>query len=115
MKPYSRTDRVADLLAREVATLIQRNNHDLCREVTVTHLQVSPDLSRAKVFVTVLDDSKIAEVLEVLNKEAIPLQKILFKTIKLRRVPQLHFFYDESLIHGQKLYNFIDKVVHEEK
>ena len=111
MKSYKRTERVADLVMRELATIIQRNKDDpLLAGVTITHVRVSPDLSHAKVFVTVLDQKKISDTLDALNKAAGFLQHILCKKVNLRATPKLHFIYDESIIRGQELSALIDRI-----
>lgn len=116
MKPYKRSDRVADLIKRELAVMIQRKrDNPLFSGVTITHLRISPDLSQATVFFTVLEKEKANETLEILNRAADFFRRSLFKKVRLRNVPKLHFKYDESIARGQKLSALIDKAVAADK
>ena len=110
MKSYKRTERVADLLKRELAVLLRRSNDPLFIGVTVTHLKISPDFSHAQVFVTVLDEAKIEDTVSVLNKMAYIWRKQLFKVLHLKNIPRFRFEYDKALIRGQKLSSLIDKL-----
>ena len=69
---YSRTQRVADQIQRELAALIQREVKDpRVGMATVSAVEVSRDLSHAKVFVTILnggeDPQEITESVKALN------------------------------------------------
>jgi len=116
VKPYKRSDRVADLIKRELAVMIQRKkDNPLFSGVTITYLRISPDLSQATVFFTVLDKEKVKETLEALNRAAGFFHRSLFKSVRLRRIPKLHFKYDESIASGQKLSALIDKAIATDK
>jgi ribosome-binding factor A len=111
VKSYKRTERVADLVMRELAIIIQRTKDDpLFAGVTITHVRLVPDFSHAKVFVTVFDQQKIKDTLAALNKAAGFLQHILSQKVNLRTTPKLYFVYDESIIRGQKLSDLIDEL-----
>ena len=112
MKSYKRQDRVASLIMRELATIILYEQIDpLFRAVTITAVRVSPDLAYAKVFVTVLDETKTEETVAALNKNKPLLQHLLAKKVKLRAVTRLDFVYDESIEHARKMHKLIDDVV----
>lgn len=111
MKSYKRTERVADLVMRELAIIIQRTkDNPLFTEVTVTHVRISPDLSHAKIFITVFNKENLNNTLNALNESAGFFQHILSQKVNLRITPKLHFVYDESIIHGQELSNLIDRL-----
>lgn len=117
-KDYSRTQRVSDQLQKELARFIQQNIKDpRLGMVTVSGVDVTRDLAYAKVFVTFLgeeDKDAIAEQLEVLNNAAGFLRSLLAKSIKLRIMPKLTFYYDESITRGQYLSSLIDKAISED-
>jgi ribosome-binding factor A len=116
VKPYKRSDRVADLVKRELAVMIQRKkDNPLFSGVTITYLRISPDLSQGIVFFTVLNKEKANETLEALNRAAGFFHRLLFKSLKVRRVPKLHFKYDESIARGQKLSALIDEAIAADK
>ncbi len=111
MKPYKRTERVADLIMRELAMTIKYKGSDpRFSGVTVTHVDVAPDFSNAKVYVTFIDAAEQKEGVAALNKAAGYFQKILSKNIEMRRIPRLIFHYDESILHGSKLSALINDV-----
>ena len=111
---YSRTQRVADQIQRELAALIQREVKDpRVGLATVSAVEVSRDLSHAKVFVTVLnggeDQQEITESVKALNNASGFLRSQLGQRMKLRIVPTLHFHFDDSLSRGNYLSNLIDQ------
>lgn len=111
---YSRTQRVADQIQRELAALIQREVKDPRVGVaTVSAVEVSRDLSHAKVFVTVLnggeDQQEITESVKALNNASGFLRSQLGQRMKLRIVPTLRFHFDDSLSRGNYLSNLIDQ------
>ena len=111
---YSRTQRVADQIQRELAALIQREVKDpRVGMATVSAVEVSRDLSHAKVFVTILngaeDTHEITESVKALNNASGFLRSQLGQRMKLRIVPTLRFHYDDSLSRGNYLSNLIDQ------
>ena len=118
-KDYSRTQRIGDQMQRELAVLIQREIKDpRLGLVTITAVDVSRDLSHAKVFITVMgkddDAEQIKLNLEILGEAAGYLRMLLGKSMKLRSVPQLHFHYDESISRGAHLSALIERAVAED-
>ena len=107
-KDYSRTQRIGDQMQRELAVLIQREIKDpRLGLVTITAVDVSRDLSHAKVFITVMgkddDAEQIKLNLEILGEAAGYLRMLLGKSMKVRTIPQLHFHYDASIRRGAEL------------
>lgn len=116
-KEFSRTDRIGDLIQRELAIIIQREMRDpRLSLLTVTKVDVSPDLSNAKVYILQhKKEEEIKETLKVLKKAANHIRYLLAHAIKLRIVPHLKFFYDSSIIHGARLSSLIDEVIAEDE
>ena len=110
MKQFKRSDRVAEMIQRELSELIQLHVKDprLPAFITVSAVHVSKDMSHAKVFITLLQGDKEVAV-KVLNHAAPFLRSSLGKLMKLRIVPQLHFVYDESIEYGIRLGKLIDE------
>ncbi|RRJ83353.1 30S ribosome-binding factor RbfA [Aestuariirhabdus litorea] len=117
-KDYSRTQRVADQLQKELARAIQQEIKDpRLGMVTVSGVDVSRDLAYARVYVTFMGDESpeaIEEQLKVLNSAAGFLRSLLARAIKLRTTPQLSFHYDESLARGRHLSSLIDRALSED-
>lgn len=118
-KEYSRTQRVADQMQRELALLIQREVRDpRVGMITVTAAEVSRDLAHAKIFITLMgeaSDDDIALNLAALKDAAGFLRVQLGRVMKLRSIPQLHFFYDESVRRGVHLSSLIERAVAEDR
>lgn len=112
-KEFSRAQRVADEIQRELAQLIQREVRDpRFGMVTISAVKVSKDLSYAKVYVTVLgDEVKTTEVVKALNKAAGFFRSLLARTMRLRVAPGLHFVYDSSVASGVKISALIDEAI----
>ena len=111
----NRPRRVAELLRRELATLIRHELKDpRARGVTITAVDVSPDLSSAKVYLTTLGAPEAAkESVAALNHAAQYLRHRLLARLVLRGVPQLQFRYDESVERGRVLTDLIERAVAE--
>jgi ribosome-binding factor A len=83
--------------------------------ITVTSVDVSPDISHAKVYFTTLDKDAVAEASEGLKRAAGFLRSQLAKRIKLYTTPQLRFVYDESVERGDRLSRLIDSAIGNKK
>jgi len=107
-----RSGRVADVIQREVATLLQRKEfeHPDLGFVTISMVEVSADLSYAKVFITTLNDEDIKPSLAALNSGAGFFRTALSKKMNLRQVPKLRFVYDESVARGNRITALFDKI-----
>ena len=105
MKTYKRTDRVGDLIQVELANLIQLEVKDpRIKAVTLTGVNVTRDLSHAKIFFTVHDEKNdLNDALVGLKKATGFLRARLAEEISLRIVPELHFRFDDSLSRGQRI------------
>jgi ribosome-binding factor A len=114
-KEYSRTDRVADYLKRELASLLQFEIRDpRVGMVSITDITVSRDLGHARVFCTVLgkeDEEQAKESLGALNKAAGFMRTQLSKDSNMRTVPQLRFYFDTSVGRGAYMEDLIVRAV----
>jgi ribosome-binding factor A len=112
---YSRSARVGDLIQIELAKIVQReiqDNH--LGLVTITQVDISPDFSHARVFVSTIPEERAAELIIVLNKSARHLRFELAKSVKLRVMPELKFFYDDTAVNGQRISTLLNKVFNED-
>ncbi len=111
-KEFSRSRRVAELLQRELALLVQQytQNSDMGM-VTISTIDVSPDLKNAKTFITCLGNTKgISEIVNMLNGHAGQFRHELTKMVILRVIPKLCFEFDHSLDRANKLTSLIDSL-----
>ena len=113
-KDYSRTQRIGDSLQQELARLLQFTLSDpRLKMVSVTGVDVSRDLSHAKVFFTQMgvDDAQAAaETTSALDRASGFLRSDIARTATLRTVPKLRFCFDESVGRGRDMETLIRKV-----
>jgi ribosome-binding factor A len=111
MSGPSRTSRVAEQIQAELAWLVTREVRDPgIGFVTLTRVQMDPDLQQARVFYTTLGDAAARQKTERAFERAAPfLRRQIGSKLRLRRVPELRFIYDESIA-GQ---DRIEQLLHE--
>ncbi|MBE0510420.1 MAG: 30S ribosome-binding factor RbfA [Chromatiales bacterium] len=116
-KEFSRSRRVGEQIQRELADLVQRELKDpRLGMVTISGVEVSRDLTVAKVFFTVLNPTQdIASTGKGLNNAVGFLRRELAHRMKLRVVPELRFQYDSSVEQGAHLSALIDRAVSSDK
>lgn len=103
-REYGRHDRVAALMRRELAQLIQREVKDPgVGSVTVTDVEVTNDLSLARVYVASADSSTLPESLKALTRAGGFLRRALGGMMTLRMVPELRFLPDDSAEQGDHI------------
>ena len=83
---------------------IENNN------ITITEVNVSPDLKNAKVYVMPLGGEKKLDVLNSLNKATGRLKKIISSNLSLRQTPKLIFKIDETFEYAKKINEILDKI-----
>ena len=108
-----RTGRMAEELKKEIMEIIQNHLKDPRVDglVSVTEVQVSNDLSYAKVYVTKYGSAWAqSEALKGLNDSKGFIRKELSKRFKTRTVPELSFVADESLQYGAKILAFLQEI-----
>ena len=112
MSQGSRPDRVADQIRSELAALLAREVHDPgLGFVTITRVQVSRDLQQARVFYTALGDEKSRRQSERTLHRALPfLRRQIGARLRLKRVPELHVFYDESIAGQDRIEQLINEL-----
>jgi ribosome-binding factor A len=109
-KEFSRSDRVAEQIQRELADLLQFEVKDpRIGMVTITEVEVSGDMSHAKIYYSAAEGTK--ELQLGLEKSSGFLRTQLSKRLLLRTVPQLHFVYDASIDRGMRLSKLIDEAL----
>ncbi len=111
-----KTERLGNVLHREISNILMSEIKDKdLNFVTITKVDLSSDLSYAKVYFTCLDESKKDKVLKDINNARKFIRSILMKRkIEMRIIPELSFIYDDSIEYGNKIESIIEKM-HEEK
>lgn len=109
---YSRAIRVADQIQREIALLVVHEVADpRVGEVTVSGVDLSPDMRNAKVLVTPGRGTDGDASVDALNRAAGFLRSRLGRRVRLRRVPRLVFEHDRTLEQALRIDALIDAAV----
>lgn len=111
-KDYPRSDRLASQIQRELASLVRNNLKDpRLSSPGILEVQVSKDLSQAKVYFSVLNPDDAEQSLRALKHASGYLQREVGKVLKSRITPKLVFIYDDSDIRGRSMSELIDSVI----
>ena len=78
--------------------------------ITITEVNVSPDLKNAKVYIMPLGGENKLEVLDSLNKSNGRIKKLISSNINLRQIPKLQFKIDETFEYAKNIENILQKV-----
>jgi ribosome-binding factor A len=107
-----RQRQVAELLHEEISMLLQQRVDDpRLALVTVTGVEVTPDLRVAHVYVSIMDDDvEVKETLAGLKRAAGFLRRELATFVSLRYTPELHFRLDNSLEQGLRIDRLLDSL-----
>jgi len=109
-----RIERVNNLIRHEISELLQRQVKDprLGNFVAVTEVSTSADLKHAKIFVScICSEEEKQNTLSALVAASGFLRNELAGRLRLRRIPELSFQWDDSIERGAYLQELIDKVV----
>ena len=112
-----RPDRVGEQIRDELSTLLSRGAvHDPgIGFITLTRVQVSPDLQQARVFYTTLGDPKARQETARALQRATPfLRRQIGGALRLRRVPELDFRFDESIANQDRIERILQDLKEEE-
>ena len=109
-------ERLNHAFQQEISIILMREvkNEDI-KFVTITGVETTSDLSYAKVFYTVLNESKKDVVEEALNKVAPFIRSKLSQRVDVRHTPELKFIYDESIAYGQHIEKVLEQINEKDK
>lgn len=112
-KGFSRRDRIAEQIRRELAEVIRSELKDpRVGMISLTDVEVSPDYAHAKVFFSSFAGREsLASVQAGLQQASGFLRSELGKRISIHMTPQLHFVFDDSLERGAELSKLISEAV----
>jgi len=108
-----RIQRVNNLIRQEISELLRRQIKDprLDSLVTVTEVSTSADLKYARIFVShIASEEEKEETLSVLASASGFLRSELARRLRLRRIPELIFQWDNSIERGARLLELIERV-----
>ena len=105
-REFGRRDRVASQIQKELALILQRDlDSRRVGFITINDVEASKDLAVAKIYFTVLnsDDQGKKRSVRYLNEAAPFIRSELGKRMRLRNVPELRFYYDDSFDAGMRV------------
>jgi ribosome-binding factor A len=115
-REFSRSQRMAEQLRRELAEIIQDEIKDpRVVFLSFTEVRMSRDLSHAVVYCSVLQSEQLEESIEVLNRAAGFIRKQIARRIRARIVPTLKFVADDSIIRGAEMDELISEAIESDK
>lgn len=110
-----RIERLNKEFMRSIAEMINnRIKNETAKDAVLTHVDTSRDLAHAKVFYTVIDESKKEAVAAALEAIRGTIRSHLGKQMHIRQIPELHFIYDDSEQKARSIDELIDRVIHED-
>ena len=112
MKPYSRSDRVAGLIKQELAELLRKEISDpRLAMATLTGVKMSKDLRLAKIYFSISGGETARQSAAEGFKQARGyLKRELAQRLELRYMPDLTFYYDESIDYGARIEQLLKEV-----
>ena len=111
--PGNRIGRINEEMQRELSALIRQLKDPRVNTVgmvSVTRVDVTPDLRYAKVYVSALDKSREKDVLKGLKSASGFLRREIGGALRLRYTPELQFFGDNSILHGAQTLEILRRV-----
>ncbi|CAL4321978.1 30S ribosome-binding factor RbfA [Buchnera aphidicola] len=120
---FHRSTRIAEDLKKSIAIILQKDIRDprINFKITVTSIKLSHDLSYAKVFFSYFNDhhtfssisdnmNNVQNIIFVLQRSSGYIRKNLFHNMKLRKIPILKFYHDDSLLEGMKISKLLKNI-----
>ncbi len=104
-------ERLNHLFMQEISMILMTEikNKDI-NFVTITGVEITSDLSFAKIYYTTLEESKKEDVQVALNKSASFIRGKLSHNIDIRHTPELKFIYDDSVAYGEHIESIIKEI-----
>ena len=107
----SRMNKIEDLLHKEIANIIvtRIDNPKIKNTVTITDIKVSKDIRSAIVYFVTLDKN-FKKVEKIINELKPTIKFYLSKNVHLKRIPDIKFIFDDTMIKGQRINKLLDSL-----
>jgi len=111
MLPYKRSQRVSDLLRKEIADIIiYRLKDPRIGFITVTGVDVTDDIKIARVYVSIFQDEERKTTLEILNSAKSFIRSELSKRLRMKFIPSIEFRLDTSIEYGSRIEKLLKEI-----
>ncbi len=112
----TRTLRVNELIQRELSSLLRRKYNEEAASITISAVEVTPDVREGRVFVSVTgDEEQAADRMKWLRKHAKELRLALGEIIVLKHMPVLTYELDTVTDRGNRILGILDEIAAKEK
>ena len=102
-----RQDKIANVIKKELGIYFQKNSTTICKGamVSVTTVRISPDLSIAKIYISIFGAKNNLESFENIENNSKLIRHQLSQVVRnqLRKTPELHFYIDDSYDYAKKI------------
>ena len=107
----SRMNKIEDRLHKEIANIIvtRIDNPQIKNTVTITDIKVSKDIRSAIVYFVTLDKN-FKKVEKIINELKPTIKFYLSKNVHLKRIPDIKFIFDDTIIKGQRINKLLDSL-----
>jgi ribosome-binding factor A len=108
-----RIERINQLIRQEISDLLRHEIKDprLSKFIAVTEVAISPDLRHARVYISFISSQQEKQAaLDALAGASNFLRKEMARKLRLRRIPELSFHWDDSIERGTHIMGLIDQV-----
>ena len=107
----SRMNKIEDLLHKEIANIIvtRIDNPKIKNTVTITDIKVSKDIRSAILYFVTLDKN-FKKVEKIINELKPTIKFYLSKNVHLKRIPDIKFIFDDTIIKGQRINKLLDSL-----
>jgi ribosome-binding factor A len=107
-----RVERLNEQFRRELTDILRNEVRDpRVGALTVTSVEVTADLYHAKIYLTSIDPESRASSLEGLDAAAPFIRREIGKRLHIRRAPELHFTWDDTLEHAQRIERLLSEAL----
>lgn len=105
-----RVQKVAKLLKQQISVLIKKEINEEYGIITVTAIDVTPDLKEAKVYISCFDKNYEKEISRDLGNSVLEFQHVLGKKLQMKFTPRLIFIADQSLATIDRVEEILEEV-----
>lgn len=116
-KSTNRMDKVNETLKKEISIIIDQDlkNPNITGLISVTKVKTAPDLSQARVYISLLNCKSKKNTLKGIKKASGYIRTEIAKRVNLRYTPELIFEIDETIEYGSRIESILKEIMPEEK
>ncbi len=106
-----RLERVNEIIKRELSEIVRREINFDAKLVTIQHVDITPDLKQAHVFISVIGtDKQQHAAVTLLHDRRQDLQRDLSQRVVIKYTPHLHFHLDNSIVRGGRILGILEEL-----